>query len=87
MVEQQNIVTRTVYLQKTTNNKSFLDMHHYLKSIGIKNNAFFLILFDPDLDGVDPRDPRLNTFMKQKVLVECFITNYFIQQLLELKSL
>lgn len=85
MVEQQNVVTKTVYLQKTTNNKSFLDMHNYLKSVGVKNNAFFLILFDPDLDGVDPRDPRLNTFMKQKVLVECMRNYwYFIREVVKI---
>lgn len=66
----------TVYSQKTTKNKSFLDMHHYLKSIGIKNNEFMLALLDPDLDGIDPHDPTLNVFYKQKILREC-ISNYW----------
>ena len=67
---------RRVYAQKTTKNKSFLDMHHYLKSIGIKNNEFMLTLIDPDLDGIDPYDPSLNAFYKQKILREC-ICNYW----------
>ena len=67
---------RTIYSQKTTKNKSFLDMHHYLKSIGIKNNEFMLALIDPDLDGINPHDPHLNAYMKQKVLREC-ICNYW----------
>ena len=67
---------RTVYSQKTTKNKSFLDMHHYLKSIGIKNNEFMLALIDPDLDGINPHDPHLNAYMKQKVFREC-MCNYW----------
>ena len=67
---------RTIYAQKTTKNKSFLDMHHYLKSIGIKNNEFMLTLIDPDLDGIDPHDPNLNAYYKQKVLRECLV-NYW----------
>lgn len=85
MIERRNIVSRTVYIQKTTSNKSFLDMHYYLKDTGRKNNAFFLILFDPDLDGVDPRDPRLNTFMKQKVLAECMKNYwYFLREVIRI---
>lgn len=83
MIEQRNTIKRTVYLQKTTNNQTFLQMHYYLRDIGIKNNAFFLILFDPDLDGVDPRDPRLNLFMKQKILAECMKNYwYFIREVI-----
>ena len=67
---------RTIYAQKTTKNKSFLDMYHYLKSIGIKNCEFMLTLIDPDLDGIDPHDPNLNAYYKQKVLREC-LCNYW----------
>ena len=67
---------RTIYAQKTTKNKSFLDMYHYLKSIGIKNCEFMLTLIDPDLDGIDPHDPHLNSYYKQKVLREC-LCNYW----------
>lgn len=67
---------KKVYLQKTTKNKSFLDMHHYLKSIGIKNNAFMLTLIDPDLEGIDPYDPHLNAYYKQKVMHEV-LCNYW----------
>lgn len=67
---------RTIYAHKTTKNKSFLDMHHYLKSIGIRNNEFMLALIDPDLENIDPHDPHLNAYYKQKVLREC-ICNYW----------
>ena len=72
---QQSRVKR-IYVHKSTSNKSFLDMHMYLKSLGIKNNAFMLALIDPDLAGVSPFDPTLNSYMKQKILMEC-LTNYF----------
>ena len=29
-----------IYSQKTTKNKSFLDMHNYLKAMGVKNTRF-----------------------------------------------
>ena len=58
-----------VYYQMTTTNKSFLNMHYFLKSIGIKNNKFMLVLYDKDLAGIDPFDRRLNSYMKQKVLL------------------
>ena len=78
---------RTIYAQKTTKNKSFLDMHHYLKSIGIKNNEFMLTLIDPDLDGINPHDPHLNAYYKQKVLRECLCNYwYFIREVIRLPS-
>lgn len=70
MQQQRNITTRHVYYQMSTSNKSFLEMHYYLKQKGIKNNRFFLVLYDKDLAGVDPYDPNLSTIMKQKVLRE-----------------
>ena len=76
---------RKAYLQKTTKNKSFLDMHNYLKSLGIKNNAFMLVLIDPDLDGIDPYDPNLNVLYKQKILRECMCNYwYFIREVVRI---
>ena len=43
-----------------TKNQSFLDIHYFLKNKGIENNKFFLVLYDSDLLGINPRDPRLN---------------------------
>ena len=67
---------RMVYYHMNTKNQSFLDMHHFLDSIGIKNNKFMLALLDPDLAYIDPHDPNLNGYYKQKVLREC-ICNYW----------
>ena len=67
---------KTVYYQDTTTNQSFMKMHYFLKAKGIKNNKFFLLIYDAGLMGVDPRDPNLPTQMKLRVLREC-MTNYW----------
>lgn len=76
MVNNRYTYQQRVYYQTNTSNKSFLNMHFYLKNAGIKNNMFFLAIYDPDLIGVDPRDQRLNDLMKVKILKECQM-NYF----------
>ena len=70
-----------VYYQMETTNKSFLEMHYFLKAKGIKKNKFFLILYDRDLAGVNPRDPNLNEMMKAKIFRECMVNFwYFIRE-------
>ena len=64
-VVYNNNSQRHVYYQMSTRNRSFLEMHYFLKDKGIKNNKFMLVLLDKDLAGIDPFDKRLNTFMKQ----------------------
>ena len=63
--------TTPIIIHKSTTNKSFLDMHYFLKEKGIKNNDFFLALRDRGLLGVDPRDPNLPPYMKARILREC----------------
>lgn len=77
MVVSQVSTHFQVYIHKETRNKSFLNMHYYLKSIGIKNNAFFLALFDTDLAAVDPFDPMLTTLYKQKIMRECMVNYWY----------
>lgn len=67
----QPAVKINVTYQMNTKNQSFLDMHYFLRSKGIVNNKFFLVLYDSDLLNIDPRDPNLNLYMKRKVLAEC----------------
>ena len=67
---------KTVYYQDTTTNQSFMKMHYFLKAKGIKNNKFFLLIYDAGLMGVDPRDPNLPPQMKLRILREC-MTNYW----------
>lgn len=86
MVSQQILTPPiTVTYQLETSNKSFVDMYCYLRDKGIKNHKFFLVLYDRDLAGVDPRDPRLNEMMKLKVLKECKINFwYFIREVVRI---
>ena len=85
VVQQQTSSPMQIYYQMETSNKSFLEMHYFLKAKGIRNNKFFLILYDRDLAGVDPRDPRLNETMKAKVLRECMINVwYFIREVVRI---
>jgi hypothetical protein len=77
----------TIYYQMNTKNKSFLDMHYYLKARGINNNRFHLLLFDKDLENVDPFDMSLPIYMKQKIFVECqrnFF--YYIREVVRVQS-
>ena len=63
-------------INKNTKNKSFISAWHYLQDQGVENNSFMLALIDPDLQGVDPFNPHLNAYYKQKVLREC-LCNYW----------
>ena len=82
---QQQAPKMHVYYQMSTNNKSFLNTHYYLKSIGIKNNKFMLTLLDPDLDGIDPYDRTLPPVIKQKILRECMYNYwYFLREVVRI---
>lgn len=77
----------TVYYQMNTENKSFLEMHYYLKARGIKNNKFHLLLYDKDLAGVDPYDMSLPTYMKQKIFLECQRNFwYYVREVVRVQS-
>ena len=85
MIQQQQAPRMHVYYQMSTNNKSFLNMHYYLKSIGIKNNKFMLTLLDPDLDGIDPFDRNLPPVYKQKILREVMYNYwYFLREVVRI---
>ena len=82
----QPIVPKICY-QMSTTNKSFLNMHYLLKSLGIKNNKFMLALLDPDLAGISPFDPNLNFMMKQKVLREvCSNYWYYLREVVRIEA-
>lgn len=84
-ISNQNIAPITISYQMNTRNKSFLDMHYWLRSKGIKNNKFFLAIYDTDLLNIDPRDPRLNKVWKAKVLRECSINYwYFLREIVRI---
>jgi hypothetical protein len=69
------------YIDTATRNLSFLKMWNTLKDLKVKNNKFFLRLYDPELSGVDPHNPRLTPEMQLRVVQEC-ISNpwYYIRE-------
>lgn len=73
----QNIVKKRVYIHYETTNKSFLDMHYFLKTKGIKQNTFFLGLLDPDLRAINPFEKNLNLNTQRKILKECNDNYYY----------
>lgn len=80
-----NNLPQMIYYQDTTTNQSFMDMHYILKAKGIKNNKFFLAIYDPGLMGIDPRDPNLSFEWKTRVLRECMINFwYFIREVVRI---
>lgn len=54
-----------------TKNKSFLELYRDLHSLGIKNNKFFLVIYDRSLIGVDPFSEALPLSTKLRIIVEC----------------
>lgn len=68
-----------------TKNESFIELAYELKKEGIRNNNFFLCLFDEELVGVDPYDPNLSDTMKLKVQNECMNNYwYFIREIVKI---
>ena len=72
-------------IHTNTKNTSFIKMYSHLKKQGVKNNKFFLRLYDPDLLKVDPFSKKLTSEQKSKILVE--ITKnpyYFIREIIRI---
>lgn len=75
------------YIDYKTKNKDFIRMHRILKAKGIERNDFFLKVYDHDLIGVDPFDPRLSMEMKKKIVRECTINFwYFARELIRFRA-
>lgn len=62
----------------TTSNKSFLRLAKLYNAMGIKNHLFPLALLNPDLQGVDPRNPDLTTEIKAEILKECKLNPFYL---------
>jgi len=60
-----------------TKNKSFLDLYNDLYNLGVKNNKFFLRLYDRDLKGINPFQPNLPIELQLKIAIECKINPYY----------
>jgi len=68
-----------------TRNVSFLKMYALLKKLNIKNNKFFLRLYDTDLKNIDPHSNKLTDLQKTKILKEC-VKNpwYYIREVIRI---
>ena len=68
--------------QWNTKNKSFIQLHKDLKSLGIKNNKFFLRLYDQSLKDVDPYAIVLPVEVQARIFRECLINPwYFLREI------
>ena len=65
--------TNNVFYDTETNNLSFLQVSSDLKKLGIKNNMFFLRLYDRGLQGIDPHGPItvMSNELCQRIMAEC----------------
>ena len=62
-----------VFYDTETCNLSFLQVAQDLKSLGIKNNMFFLRLYDKGLQGIDPHGAItvMSNELCQRIMAEC----------------
>ena len=60
-----------------TANISFIQCAVDLKKLGIKNNMFFLKLYDPSLKGVDPHSAFLSNDQIIRIINECIINPWY----------
>jgi hypothetical protein len=64
-----------------TKNISFIQTAVDLQKLGIKNNKFFLKLYNRDLQGIDPHDPNLPQEYIPAIITECVINPwYFLRE-------
>jgi hypothetical protein len=66
----------------STKNKSFIELHKDLKTLGVKNNKFFLALYDKVLEDVDPFMQNLPLEIQARIARE-IIRNpwYFLREI------
>lgn len=63
--------TGKVFYDWETKNISFLQVSEDLRRLGIKNNMFFLRLYDRGLQGVDPHSSLISEEMAFRIMTEC----------------
>jgi hypothetical protein len=69
ILPQQDEKGEFIYDDKT-HNESFIKMWYELRRLGVKNNKFFLKLYDQTLRGVDPHSETLTQEQKLRISVE-----------------
>ena len=89
MVLFKNDIARDkVYIDTATQNLSFIKMAIQLNKMGIRNNTFFLSLYDKDLIGVDPHNLQDESLeLRGRIAQECKINYwYFIREVVRVVS-
>lgn len=74
---KRSIPKRKPIIDWKTKNESFLELHEDLKILGVDNNKFFLKLYDPDLEGIDPYMPNLPLELQIKIFFEVWINPWY----------
>lgn len=68
----------TAIIDTQTTNRTALEMAVKLKMMGVSNNAFFLALHNPALQGVDPYSPNLTLQQMAAIGIECKINPWYV---------
>ena len=65
-----------------TKNLSFIQTSKDLANLGVKNNKFFLKLYDKELLGVNPYSPSITQEQIKRIIIEC-VRNpwYYLREL------
>lgn len=66
-----NFLKKRPIVDIDTTNISFLQIAKDLRTLGIKNNMFFLRLYDQSLKGIDPFMPNLPEELTIRIINEC----------------
>lgn len=61
----------------TTKNTSFIRYCALLKTMGVQNHHWPLMLINTDLQGVDPYDPNLSRTQMEDIIVECKLNPWY----------
>ncbi len=79
---QKMLKSRKPHYDFKTRNKSFLELYSDLYKLGVKNNKFFLRIYDTSLIGVDPYAPKLPLDIQLRIFLECLINPwYFLREI------
>lgn len=77
----------TAIVDTKTDNLTFLRYSALLKTMGVKNHAFPLILIDKELQGVDPFDVNISQELMLRVALECKSNFwYYVRQIAKTKE-
>jgi hypothetical protein len=76
-MEQSCAAAAAPILDVKTKNESFLVTYRELRSLGVKNCAFFLALHDPELVGVDPHSAKLSDIVKARIMREVKVNPWY----------